>query len=117
MGPRFAPHNAESATDCSDIRELDHSKTRRDTPALPFCHLVLTIKKPKDSRYPTEIKTLGDQLKARRLDLGLYQKDVAVIIGVTEDTVCYWENNRVTPSRCLLPRLQQFIDQQVCETV
>jgi len=31
----------------------------------------------------------------RRMDLGLCQKD-AVLLGLTEDSVCYWENNRVT---------------------
>ena len=41
--------------------------------------------------------------------LGLYQKHVAVMLGVTEDTVCYWENNRVKPSRRLLTRIVQFL--------
>jgi transcriptional regulator with XRE-family HTH domain len=44
------------------------------------------------------------------MDLGLYQRQVAKLLGVTADTVCYWENNRVTPSRGLLPRLLQFLD-------
>lgn len=43
------------------------------------------------------------------MDLGLYQKGVAVMLGVTEDTICYWENNRVKPSRRLVPKLAQFL--------
>jgi DNA-binding XRE family transcriptional regulator len=43
------------------------------------------------------------------MDFGLYQKDVAAIIGVTEDTICYWENNRVTPSKKRLTRVIDFI--------
>jgi DNA-binding XRE family transcriptional regulator len=65
--------------------------------------------KPKDPRYPPEIKTVGDELRAKRMDLGLLQKEVAGLIGVTEDTVCYWENNRVAPSRKLVKRVQHFL--------
>jgi transcriptional regulator with XRE-family HTH domain len=69
----------------------------------------MNAEKPKDFRYPSEIKTLGDQLRARRLDLGLYQKDVAEMLGVSEDTICYWENVRVKPSQRLLPRILSFL--------
>ena len=43
------------------------------------------------------------------MDLGLYQKEVAAI-GVSTDTICYWENNRVRPSRRLLLKFVQFLD-------
>jgi len=49
------------------------------------------------------------------MDLGLYQRQVAELLGVTEDTVCYWENNRVTASRGLLPRVLHFLKHQVWE--
>src|SRR5882724_8421787 len=96
---------------CSDTRASDRSRTRTDTPALPFCHLVIKAEKPRDSAYPIKNQTLGDRLRARRLDLGFYQKDVAALLGVTEDSVCYWENNRVKPRRGLMPRLMRFLDQ------
>jgi transcriptional regulator with XRE-family HTH domain len=65
--------------------------------------------KPEDSRYPTELRTLGDRLRARRLDLGLRQKDVARLLGVTEDSVCYWESGRVRPSSRMIRRIQDFL--------
>jgi DNA-binding XRE family transcriptional regulator len=71
-----------------------------------LCHLTLRAPKPKNSAYLAVLITLGDRLRARRLDLGLYQKDVAAIIGVTVDPICYWENNRVRPS----PRLRSMIN-------
>jgi DNA-binding XRE family transcriptional regulator len=37
--------------------------------------------------------TLGDHLRRRRLELGLYQKDVAAKIGVTTSTIWNWEHN------------------------
>jgi DNA-binding XRE family transcriptional regulator len=77
---------------------------------LPFCHLALKAKKPKPAGYPKALNTLGDRLRARRLDLGLYQKDVATIIGVSEDTICYWENNSVKPSKRRLTKITDFLD-------
>jgi len=76
---------------------------------LPFCHFKIKAEKPKPACYPSETKTLGDRLRARRLDLGLNQKDVAALIGVTEDTICYWENGRVEPSRQLMPKILEFL--------
>jgi len=80
------------------------------TPALPFCHFAITAEKPKDSRYPKEIRTIGDRLRAKRLDIGLRQKDVALRLGVTEDSVCYWENGRVRPSERMVATILDFLD-------
>ena len=106
---KSAQHSAEFATDCSEIRVWDHSRIHKDTPALPFCHLVLNARKPKDSLYPTVLETLGDQLRAKRMDLGLYQRQVAKLLGVTEDTVCYWENGRVKPSAQQQAKIAKFL--------
>jgi len=76
---------------------------------LPFCHARIKAKKPKDPAYPAKIETLGDQMKAKRIELGLHQKDVAAMLGVSTDTICYWENNRVKPSRLLLCRVTRFL--------
>jgi DNA-binding XRE family transcriptional regulator len=94
----------------NDTHALGHSKNHKDTPALPFCHFVINAKKPKDWRYPREMRTIGDRLRARRLDLDLYQKDVAKILGVSEDTVCYWENGRVKPSQRIIRQLKHFLN-------
>ena len=53
-----------------------------------FCHLTLKIQNPTSKRnYPNELNTLGDHIRYKRLDLELFQKDIAGIIGVTEDTI------------------------------
>jgi transcriptional regulator with XRE-family HTH domain len=72
---------------------------------LPFCYFSLSAKRPPNSAYPEKLVTLGDHLRKRRLDLGLYQKDVAVTIGVDSTTVYNWENNRTTPPRRFIPRI------------
>jgi len=44
------------------------------------------------------------------MDVGWEQKDVAVRLGVSEDSVCYWENNRVEPSSRMLERILGLLD-------
>jgi DNA-binding XRE family transcriptional regulator len=71
------------------------SRLHNLTLALPRCHLTLKADRPKP--YPKELNTLGDHLKKKRLDLGLFRKDVAKIIGVNTTTIRNWEINRFAP--------------------
>jgi DNA-binding XRE family transcriptional regulator len=52
----------------------------------PCCHPTLTAPISRQG-YPKELKTLGDHLEARRLDMGLYQKQVAALTGVDPATI------------------------------
>lgn len=63
------------------------------TVALPFCKIELKAPKPPPAGYPKILKTLGDHIRKKRLDLGLLQKDVAKIIGTTESTIWNREND------------------------
>ena len=74
---------------------MGHRNSHRDIPALPFCHLVLKGQKPLPRAYPRELKSLGEHLRKRRLDLKLLQKEVAQKLGVDEASVWNWENNRI----------------------
>jgi transcriptional regulator with XRE-family HTH domain len=77
--------------------------------SLPFCHISLRTSKPKGSEYPKELKTVGDHLRARRLDLKLLQKDVGQRIGGSVSDVWNWENNRVTPAVKFIPAIIAFL--------
>jgi transcriptional regulator with XRE-family HTH domain len=77
--------------------------------SLPFCHISLTVSKPKGSEYPKELKTLGDHLRKRRLDLKLLQKDVGQRIGGSVSDVWNWENNRVIPAVKFIPAIIAFL--------
>ena len=61
-------------------------------------------------KYVTNPTTLGEKLRNKRLELSLLQKDVAGIIGVSEDTITYWENERATPQVHLYPKVIEFLD-------
>lgn len=62
--------------------------------------------------YPKRPKTLGERIKKIRMDMGLYQKDVAKIIGVTTDTITLWEKGRHAPSKGFLKKIEGFLEMQ-----
>src|SRR4051812_45583526 len=62
--------------------------------------------RPKAIENPV---TLGQHIKKRRLELKILQKDVAQIIGVSEDTITYWENGRATPQNRYYPKIIDFL--------
>ncbi len=74
---------------------------------MPFCSLTLVAKKP--SRIPQNPETLGDHIKRRRLELGLYQAQVAKILTVDESTITNWEKRRTSPTLRLLPKIIEFL--------
>jgi len=69
----------------------------------------LSARKPTNPAYPRELKALGNHLRKRRLDLGLLQRDVARILGVSEASVWQWENNQTKPRVSLVPRVYDFL--------
>ena len=60
--------------------------------------------------YPTGLRSIGDHVRKRRLDLGLLQRDVALQIGVDEATVFNWEAGTASPSLRALPGVIRFLD-------
>jgi transcriptional regulator with XRE-family HTH domain len=94
---------------CSGIPSVSSATSRTDTVALPFCHLTIRTKKPKDSKYPTELRTVGDHLRSRRLDLGLLQVDVAARLNMEVANIRNWEQNKTRPESRFLPAILSFL--------
>ena len=59
---------------------------------------------------PNEPKTLGERLKKRRLELHLFQKDVAKLLGTHTATIQNWERGVYEPTGRFVARIRQFID-------
>lgn len=78
-------------------------------PALPFSKWADSVQKPKKDGYPSNPKTIGEHIKKRRLDLNLFQKDVARVIGVTEDTIINWEVKGIAPQMKYMSRIVEFL--------
>ncbi len=69
----------------------------------------LRARKPKNHKYPKQLKSLGDHIRAHRLDLGSLPRDVARKAGVSEASIWQWENNRTTPKVSLITRIYEFL--------
>jgi transcriptional regulator with XRE-family HTH domain len=80
------------------------------TLVLPFCHLTLKAKKPVSrEKYPDFLKTWGDYIKVRRLDLKLTKRQLSLRFNVDDVTIYLWEKNRVRPSLAQIPKIIEFL--------
>ncbi len=77
---------------------------------MPFCHAELRAQKPKPSHYPKLLNTLGDHIRSRRLDLGLFQSLVAEQVGVATTTIHNWEGNKSVPATRHIPAILRFLE-------
>ncbi len=68
-----------------------------DIDALPCCkpYIFKVLRKPKG--YPKKLFTVGGHIKAKRLDKGLYLKELAKTLKITTDTLINWENEKHRP--------------------
>jgi transcriptional regulator with XRE-family HTH domain len=59
--------------------------------------------------YPKQINNLGDEIRSRRLDLGLQQKDVAHRLGISPETLSNWERGLTCPQATIYGRLRSVL--------
>lgn len=71
--------------------------------------MTLRGQKPPERGYPKSLKTLGDHLRKKRMDLSLTQAEVAVRLGVTESSVWNWEHNASSPHLSYVARIAAFL--------
>ncbi len=74
---------------------------------LPYTKIV---SKPLKKEYPLHPQTLGEHILKQRIEKKLLQKDVAAIIGVSEDSITYWENGRSHPQIHYYPAIINFLE-------
>jgi DNA-binding transcriptional regulator YiaG len=76
----------------------DEESWRKGRVLHPFCHIEFSEKRPKSRERnlpPQEIRTLGDRIRQRRLDLKLSQNQVAKQIGANVASLKKWEHNKL----------------------
>ena len=73
--------------------------------------LKLTIKRLKKPPKgdPARPRALGEKIRKHRMDLALFQKDVAIFVGVATNTVTNWEKERTKPSEIHLRKIRKFL--------
>jgi DNA-binding transcriptional regulator YiaG len=79
--------------------------------------LILRAFKPKISKVLTKAPenpiTLGEKIRKRRIELGLFQKELALMLEVTEDTLRNWEKDRCQPNGRVRLRLIQILNFEI----
>jgi DNA-binding XRE family transcriptional regulator len=73
---------------------------------LPLCRKTLVSPKKRPAEPP---RTLGERLRAWRLERGLEQRDVAAMLGVRPATYGRWERNQRRPALELTPRVLRIL--------
>jgi len=76
---------------------------------LPSLRFETETVKPIDSSYPKNPTSIGEHIRKKRMELKLFQKDLAILFGVSEDCITYWENSRSTPQIQYYPALIRFL--------
>ncbi|MCK9345049.1 MAG: recombinase family protein [Candidatus Pacebacteria bacterium] len=74
---------------------------------LPYVRVCLKSLRKKD--FDFEPRTLGEQIKRRRLELCLSQKEVGEMLGVSSFTVLNWEKGKTMPNEEAMPRIASFL--------
>jgi DNA-binding XRE family transcriptional regulator len=54
-------------------------------------------------------RNLGERIKKWRLEQGLFQRDLAKLIGVDEMTIVNWEKGKTKPDRKNLERIKKIL--------
>lgn len=74
---------------------------------MPFVRVCLNSLRKKP--FDFEPQTLGEQIQRRRLELGLSQKEVGEVLGVTSFTVLNWEKGKTMPHKNVMQKVWQFL--------
>jgi transcriptional regulator with XRE-family HTH domain len=78
--------------------------------------LTLKARKPVHrEKYPDFMKTWGDHIKVRRLDLKLTKRQLSLRFHVDDTTIYLWERNKVRPSLAQIPKILEFLGQDPFE--
>ena len=73
---------------------------------MPFCGIELKHVLP--SQLIENPNSIGEYIKKHRQELKTTQREVALIIGVSEDTIAYWEKGRFAPRIEHFPSIIRF---------
>lgn len=74
-----------------------------------FSNITLKAKKPLDSKYPINPITIGDHLLKKRLDNKKAQREFAVFLSVSTNTISNWENNKPQPNINKLAKIIELL--------
>ena len=91
------------------IPDPDDCNIHRGIPALPFSQSENTVSRQKPESYPKILQTIGDHIRAWRIDNHLLQRDIAKVLSVCEATIVGWEMRRTIPTMQQMPEIIKML--------
>ena len=87
------------------------SYAQRELLSIKNLRLALLGVSPSARRsvFPFLSQTLGDRIRKWRLERGLFQRDLAKKIGVSEMTIVNWEKGRTKPIKQNIEKLEKIL--------
>lgn len=82
---------------------------QNDIHALPCLRYERQEKKPMPATYPENQTTNGDHIRKKRMELKLFQRKVADMLGTDEMSINNWEVNSCMPQIRYFPRIISFL--------
>ena len=81
---------------------------------MPICHgrtglFHVSLRGHRPAPGPKDLRTSGDHLRRRRLELGLSQADLASRLSVSPKTIRNWETSHRTPTTRSLGPIRDFL--------
>ncbi|MFM7232377.1 MAG: helix-turn-helix domain-containing protein [bacterium] len=83
--------------------------TERELPALSFFDRTRWRRKPPTELTHGQPTSLGDEIRQRRLELGLSQKQLGARIGVGRATIYRWERGEAHPPKAHQTKLRALL--------
>jgi DNA-binding XRE family transcriptional regulator len=77
--------------------------------ALPFWKMTAIIPKPMKIITLCETSYIRLHILKQRLELGMWQKDVATLLGIKVVALYEWENEKVNPSGIYSANIIRFL--------
>lgn len=69
----------------------------------------MCLKSLRKKDFDFEPRNLGEQIKKRRVELGLSQKEVGEMLGVSPFTVLNWEKGKTKPLKNTWANITTFL--------
>ena len=74
-----------------------------------FLRQTKKVRKPRIHEYSLFPQTVGEHIRKVRIERDLLQLDVARLIGVSDESIYYWENGRSVPQVQFYPAIIAFL--------
>lgn len=108
-GPWWNYNGRSFSGRCSNHMDIHDVQNDNILPLVYILEISLNLNE-FNPKYPKNPRNLGEKIRKARMDKGLFIRELASELGVTEDTVINWEIRNIKPEGKNLDRVREFIE-------